>query len=205
MTQEKQEGAPPAAEVQTPKLEIKDGKTLIDGKSYVRESDLMAAKESLTKQMTEAEQAHKAAIDKASLEISAFQAEVAKANAKVTEAIEARNSGAISAEELAKVKAERDTVIKERDELKAGSLEYRRKVLVMAGLSADQVKDRDATQLQALEEALQVLQKSGIRGPGNYATTPTGGAASPVAPIDRARQLLNNTPYRGTREVPAKT
>src|SRR4030042_1521946 len=111
---------PPAAT--EPKLEVKDGKVTVDGKSYVKESDLIAAKESLSKQLETAQSTHNSAIDKAKLDLSAAQTEVAKANAALEEAKQARTTGDISADEMAKVKKEAETAKAELTKVQTANL-----------------------------------------------------------------------------------
>ena len=194
--------APPA---ELPKVEIKDGKVLVDGKSYVKESDLMAAKESLTKQLETAQATHNTAIDKAKLDVSAAQTEVAKANAALEEAKQARTTGDISADEMAKVKKEADDAKTELTKAQTANLDYRRKYIMVAynipanSETGKNLATKTSAQLDALEEALKALQ-GGRGGPGNYAVGPGGGGAVATTDMDRAKALIAGTSYRGVRE-----
>jgi len=194
---------PPPAKAE-PKVEVKDGKVLVDGKSYVKESDLMAAKESLTKQLETAQQTHNSAIDSLKLEVSAAQTEVAKANAALEEAKKARTSGDISAEDLSKAKQEAETAKTELTKAQTANLDYRRKYILIAynippnSDVGKSLADKTPAQLDALEEALKALQVKGS-GPGNYAVGGGGSGTTPPTAMDRARDILSKTPYRGTR------
>ncbi len=193
-----------------PKFEVKDGAVLVDGKKYVRESDLIAAKESLTKQLESAQAIHNEAIDKLRLEVSAQQTEVAKANAALEEAKKARSAGDISVEELSKVKKEAEEAKTSLATVKAAGLDYRRKFLMVTyGISANsdvakKLMEKDAVQLDSFEEALKALS-TGRGGPGNYAVGMGGGDTAPATAMDRARSIIAATPMRGVRnEVPVK-
>lgn len=187
-----------------PKFEFKEGVVLVDGRKYVKESDLIAAKESLTKRLDEAQAVHTEAVDKLSLDLSAAQTEVAKANAKVQEAEQARKSGAISTEELAKVKQEAEAAKTAASTASVRILQLRREKIIIqsAGtITEDMLKDKTEQQLDSFEEALKVVAQS-RGGPGNYAVGGGGGSATPATPMDRARALINSTPYRGIRNEP---
>ncbi len=205
--QVKATASPPPATA-TPKFELKDGKVVVDGVSYVKASDLIAAKESLTKQLETAQTTHNEAVDKLRLEVSAAQSEVARANAALEEAKQARNTGAISPEEFAKAKKEADEAKTELSKTSASVLDMRRKLIVQTyHIPADSdiaksLESKSALQLDALEEALKVT--SAKAGPGNYFTGATGGGTTPRSDRERARELLDKTPYRGVRSNPEK-
>jgi uncharacterized Zn finger protein len=190
----------------SPKVEVKDGKVLVDGKSYVKESDLIAAKEGLQRQIESAQTVHNSAIDKVKLELSTAQTEVAKANVALEEAKKARVTGDISAEEMSKVKKEADDAKAELAKLQPTTLGLRRQ-LIMATYqipansdTAKAMETKTSAQLDALEEALKALH--GARGgPGNYLVGGSGGGATPRTDRERARELLNATPYRGVRNA----
>jgi hypothetical protein len=191
-----------------PKVEVKEGKVLVDGKSYVKESDLIAAKESLQKQLDSAQSVHNEAVDKLRLEVSAGQTEVAKANAALIEANKARTAGGISAEELSKFKKEAEDAKAALVGIQTASLDNRRKYLMAAynipanSDVAKKLQEKDAGQLDSFEEALKALSTS-RGGPGNYAVGAGGGGSAPVSDMDRAKTILANTPYRGVRNEPA--
>ncbi len=200
---------PPANPPAQPKVEVKDGVVLVDGKKYVKESDLIAAKESLTRQLETAQATHNEAVDKLRVEVSQAQQEVAKANAALDEAKKARSAGAMSDEDVAKVKQEADEAKTALATANTTALDLRRK-LIMATYQINPTSDvgkklmeKDLAQLDSFEEALKALA-TGRGGPGNYAVGGGGGGATPLSSMDRAKTLLANTPYRGVRNTPEK-
>lgn len=198
----------PAPIAPTAKVEVKDGAVVVDGKKFVAESDLIAAKKSLEGKLEQAQTAHETAINTAKLEASNAQQEVATLNAKIKENEEARKSGAVSDEDAARVKQELETakgsvetLQKEADK----ALEYRRAMLVMQyGVDANTIAEKDMTSLDSFEEALKAVStaKGGV---GNYAVGGGTGEAAPESNMDRAAKILANTPMRGVRNNPEQT
>ena len=189
-----------------PTVELKDGKVLVDGKSYVAESDLIAAKKSLESKLEQAQTAHNGAIDTARLSLSEAQQQVAALNAKLKENEQARKSGAVSSDEAARVKQELDAAKSSVETLQkdaARALEYRRALMVVQyGVNADTIKDKDMKALDSFEEALKAVA-SQVRGSGvgNYAFGGGAGVAVPVSNMDRAARVLAATPVRGVRNA----
>jgi predicted nucleic acid-binding Zn-ribbon protein len=179
---------------------------LVDGHKIVYEKDLIAAKESLTKAAEQAQAAHNEAIDKAKLDLSAAQSEVAKANARIQE-IQASSTGATNghdAEEVARLKQEIEAANSRAESVTGQVLEYRKKLLTTTypgQVTAEQLEGKTPEQLDAFEEALKALSQS-RGGPGPYAVPGGPGGAAPTSPIDRAKALLESTPYRGVRNAP---
>ena len=200
---------PPASQPNQPKIEVKEGMVLVDGKKYVKESDLIAAKESLQGQMEKSQQAHNEAVDKLSLQVSEANQKLAQANAALDEAKKARSAGAMSDEDLAKVKQEAEAAKTSAATATTSALDYRRKyIMAVYRIPADsdagkKLAEKDMAQLDSFEEALKALS-TGRGGPGNYALDGGGGGATPVSAMDRAKALLANTPYRGVRNPPAQ-
>ena len=186
-----------------PKLEVKDGSFFIDGHKYTKESDLIAAKKSLETQLSEQQKVHNDAYDKARLELSSVQQQVAAANAKVKELSDAQQKGAGSSDDLAKAKSELDQVKKQLSDLSNNSLTYRKKYLqAVGGVSEDQLKDMSATDLDGLEKALLILGKTNNNNnPGNYAAGGGRGSTTPLSAMDRARALIAATPQTGVRNA----
>lgn len=186
----------------TAKVEIKEGKVLVDGKSFVRESQLIAAKMNLEGKLNQAQTVHNTAIDSAKLELSAAQKQIAELSAKVKEVTDASKSGAASSEDVAKVKQELEAAKSSAESLKADAakaLEYRRALLVVQyGVAADTIKEKSVAQLDAFEEALKAVAtaKGGV---GAYAIGGGSGGAAPQTNMERASKLLAATPVRGTR------
>ncbi len=196
--------SPPEGE---PKVEVKDGVVMVDGKKYVKESDLIAAKESLQGQLEKAQTAHNEAVDKLNLQVSDANQQLAQANAALEEAKKAREAGAASDEDVAKVKQEAEDAKANLTKAQTDALDYRRKyIMATYNIPADseqgqKLKEKDMAQLDSFEEALKALsQQRG--GPGNYAVGGGGGGAAPQSDMDRAKALLANTPYRGVRNEP---
>ena len=200
--------AEPVAEPLPPtaKVEVVDGKVKVDGKSYVAESDLIAAKKSLEKAAETAQQTHNTAIDAANLKVSEGQQELAAANAKLQTAEQARESGVTSSEEVTRLKQETETAKSGMELATAKALELKKENLVLASagtVTLEQLKDKTEIQLDALSEALKVIASTG--GPGRYATGSGSGDGGVMTNTERAAALLAATPYRGVREVaPAK-
>lgn len=194
-----------AAQTTTPpKVEVKDGAILIDGKKHVKESDLIAAKESLQRQMDEAQQTHNDAIDKLSLGVSEANQKLAQANAALEEAKVARATGDTSDEEVSRIKQEAEDAKTSATNATTTALDYRRKFIMSAyNIPADseqgqKLLEKDMTQLDSFEEALKALSTS-RGGPGNYVVGGGGGGATPRTEMERASELIANTPIRGVR------
>jgi len=203
--------APPAAPEPTPvaptaKVEVKDGKVEVDGKKFVAESDLIAAKNSLEGKLTAQQTAHEAAIDAAKLEASAAQQTIAQLNAKITENEEARKAGTVTDEEAVKVKQELETAKNSIVTLTVDAnraLELRRANLVLQyGVTPDTIKDKDMKALDSFEEALKAVSTARGGGVGPYAVGGGTGEAAPQTPMERAGKILESTPVRGVRNAP---
>jgi len=190
-----------------PKVEVKDGMVYVDGKKYVKDSDLIAAKESLQGQMETAQQTHNETVDKLNLQVSDAQQEVAKANAALEEAKKAQGEGATSAEEVARLKTEAETTKTSLETANTSALDYRRKYIMVAyniapdSETGQKLLEKDMPQLESFEEALKALATS-RGGPGNYVIGGGSGGAGPVSEMDRAKALIAATPVRGTRNEP---
>ena len=190
----------------TAKVEVKDGRVVVDGKKFVLESDLIAAKESLKGQMQTQQAAHETAVNTAKLEVSEGQKQIATLNAKITENEEARKTGAVTDEEAARVKQELETTKSSLETANTKSLELRRANLVLQyGVVPDTIKEKNATELDAFEEALKAVSTARGGGVGPYATGGGTGEAAPQTPIERAVKVLEATPVRGTRNPPPTT
>ena len=186
------------------KLEVKEGRVLVDGKAYVSESDLIAAKRSLESKLEQQQKAHESAIDIVKLESSSAQQQIAALNAKIQENEQARESGATSNDDAAKVKQELEGRISALEPEASKALEYRRALMVLKyGVAEDTIKDKSMPQLDAFEEALKAVATA-RGGIGPYATGGGTGDAAPQTPMDRAAKILASTPMRGTRTADTK-
>jgi multidrug efflux pump subunit AcrA (membrane-fusion protein) len=200
------EGANPASGSDTkapePKFEIKEGKVLVDGHSYVKEADLIAAKRSLESQIADQQKVHTEAYDKARLELSSAQQQIAASSAKIKELTEAQGKGASEANsaELTKAREELKSAQEEAKVAKELGVNYRKKLLTVAGgVPEDTLKDMSMSDLDGLEKALTILGKA-KGGLGNYATGGgNGGSSTPLTSMDRAKALLAATPIAGVR------
>ena len=203
-----QSAIPPEASPVAPtaKVEVRDGNVLVDGKKYVAESHLIAAKNSLEGQMKQQQAVHSEAIDKAKLEVSEAQKQIAILNAKQQENEQARQAGAVTEEEAAKVKQELETAKGSIETLTGRSLEYRRELMKMRyGISADTIAGKNMTELDSFEEAIKAVSAAKGGGVGPYAIGGGSGEAAPQTPIERATKLLEATPMRGVRNAPPST
>ncbi len=184
------------------KLEVKDGRVIVEGKKFVAEADLIAAKNSLQGKLTQQQTAHETAIDAAKLEVSDAQKTIASLNAKITTNEQARESGAVTDEDAAKVKLELETTKSSLETAVQSSLELRRANMILRyGVAEDTIKEKNITELDAFEEALKAVStaKGGV---GNYAVGGGSAAAVPKTNIDRAKDVLAATPVRGVRNAP---
>jgi len=197
--------AAPPAPTDASKFEVKEGAMTVDSRKVVFESDLIAAKESLKTQSDKAQAVHSEAMDKIRVELSGAQQATAEAGAKLKLAEDARSTGAISADELAKVRQEVDDAKGVAEKATTISLEYHRKLIAITyQVPIEQLADKDAAQLDSFEEAIKAVTQS-RGGPGNYAVGGGGEGATPKSPMDRARELIASTPQRGVRsETPNK-
>ena len=197
--------APAPSTPPAPKFESRDGAWFIDGHKVVRESDLIAAKESLKQDGEKAQSVHNVAIDKARLDLSEAQTALSASNAKVKELEQARIAGAASqtSDEAAKLKVELESARKEAGESSKVALDLRTKLIVATypgQVTLEQLATKTPAQLDAFEEALKALATS-RGGPGPYATGGAGGGTGPISDMDRARRILDATPIRGSRQA----
>lgn len=180
-----------------------DSKMLIDGKKVVFEHDLIAAKESWRKQSDEQQRVHNEAIDKAKVELSATQTQVAELNAKVTTLTQQMGaaSKANETEEVARLKKERDEAVNQVKTLAEQNTSNRAKLLAESyKIPAESLSNKSPTELDAIESALKAL-KPILGGAGNYAISGGAGSAVPESPMERAKKLLAATPIRGMRNA----
>ena len=186
----------------TAKLEIKDGRVIVDGKKYVAESDLLASKNSLESQLKQQQTAHETAIDTAKMDASTAQQQVATLNAKIQENEQARQSGAVSDEDAAKVKQELETTKSSLGQISTSALEYRRALIVMKyGVAEDTIKEKDMGALDSFEEALKAVSTARGGNVGPYAVGGGTGEAAPQTSMERAAKVLESTPVRGVRNT----
>lgn len=190
----------------TAKIEVKEGKVTVDGKAFVAESDLIAAKKSLEGQMTTQQTVHETAINAAKLETSEAQKQIATLNAKITENEQARQAGAVTDEEAARVKTELETTKSSLETANTKSLEFRRALLVLQyGVAEDTIKEKTMLELDSFEEAIKAVSTARGGGVGPYAIGGGTGDAAPQTDIERAAKILENTPIRGVREPAPQT
>lgn len=202
------EGTSQSNQPAEPKIEVIDGKVTVDGKKFVPESDLIAAKESLKGEATKAQGAHEAAVNQLSLQVSEANQKLASANAALEEAQKARDAGATSDEEVARIKQEAETANTNANTAVTQAVDYRRKyIMAVYNIPADsdagkKLMEKNMTELDSFEEALKAVAVNSGGGPGNYAIGAGGGGAAPVSDMDRAKSILENTPQRGVRNTP---
>ena len=187
----------------TAKVEVQDGRVMVDGKKFVAESDLIASKKSLETKLSTQQTAHDTAIDAAKLAESAAQQAIASLTAKAKEMEDAPKTSAVTDEAAASAKQEleaaRDSIVAFTAE--AGvALELKRANLVLQyGIVPDTIKDKNMTELGSFEEALKAVStaKGGV---GNYALGGGSTDAAPQTDIERAAKVIEATPIRGVRE-----
>lgn len=198
--------APPA-----PKVEIsKDGIVTMEvgGKmvKMVKESDLMAAKQSLEGKLETQQQTHNQAVDALNLKLSAEQQNVAKLNAELEQARNASGQGAT--DNVARITQERDEALSKVENLTTQvgkSLELKRALMVaqFPGLDATKLEGKTMQELDSLEEALKTVATNKGGGLGAYATGASLGSAQPLSDYDRRKAALAGAQV-GTREAPPK-
>ena len=190
----------------TAKVEVKDGRVEVDGKKFVPESDLLAAKNSLEGRLATQQTAHETAIDAARLEVSEGQKQIAQLNAKITENEQARQAGAVTDEDAAKVKQELETAKSSIETLSSGALELKRANMVLQyGVAPDTIKDKNMAQLDSFEEAIKAVSTARGGGIGPYAIGGGTGEAAPQTNMERAAKIIETTPVRGVREPASQT
>lgn len=195
-------------EPQPPKVEFKDGAAFMEvgGKmvKLVKESDLIAAKQSLERQLETQQSTHSQAIDAVNIELSSERQKVADLNAKLKSAQEsAPGQGAVSDDEIARIKQERDAAVKSVEALttQAGkALELKKSLLISQypGVTAEQLAEKTMEQLDSLEEALKTVSSARGGGIGAYATGAGLGQAQPMSDYDRRKAALDGAKV-GTR------
>ncbi len=200
--------ASPPPSTNTPKFELKDGVMTVDGRKVVPESDLIAAKKSLEGAADQAQTVHNEAIDKARLDLSSTQQEVAALNAKLQEAEKARSAGATPDTDVAGIKEKLESAESRIETLSkevGESLEMRRAYLALQySIPVDKLSEKNKEQLDSFEEALKAVATSRGNGPGPYAVGGTGGDSKPPTEMERAKSILDNTPIRGVRTAEAQ-
>ncbi len=203
------EPTPAPSPTVAPKVEVKDGSILVDGKKMVAESDLIAAKRGLETAAEKAQATHNETMDAKMLELSAALQTIADLNAKATENEQARQSGAVSEEDATRVKQELDAAKSSIESLQANAnkaLEYRRALLIAQfSIPADSLKDKTMQELDSFEEAAKALSTSRGGSPGPYALGGGLGGAAPKTEEERAAQVISDTPIRGVREPAEST
>jgi len=199
----------PAPVALTAKFEVKEGRVLVDGKKFVAESDLIAAKNSLEGKLTQQQTSHEAAIDAAKLEASTAQQTIAQLNAKITENEQARQAGAVTDTEAASIKQELETAKSSMVTLAADAgkaLELRRANLVLQyGVTSDTIKEKTMVELDSFEEALKAVSTARGSGVGPYAIGGGLGEAAPQTNMERAAKIIESTPVRGVRNAAPQT
>jgi hypothetical protein len=195
----------PTPAVTEPKLEFRDGAVYADGKKMVKESDLIAAKQSLEGKLETQQTVHNEAIDAVNLELSAERQKAADLNAKLQQAQDAQGKGAVSDDEIARIKQERDDALAKVETLttEAGrSLELRKQLLIKEypGVTAQQLENKTMQELDSLEEALKAVAGNKPGGVGPYAVGAGAGGATTMTEMDRAKKVIETTPHRGVRE-----
>ena len=199
----------PAPVAPSAKVEIVEGKVVVDGKKFVAESDLIAAKNSLEGKLSQQQTAHDTAIDAAKLEASTSLQTIATLNAKIKENEEALKTGAVTDTEAARVKQELEASKASIVTLTAEAgraLELRRANLVLQySVAPDTIKDKTMVELDSFEEALKAVSTAKGGNVGPYALGGGLEGAAPQTDMERATKVIEQTPIRGVREPAPQT
>jgi len=166
-------------------VDEKDGTLTVrdtEGKEvrYVKESDLLAIKESRKSKedvAKEVESAKTAAIAEANTKIEAEHQKALQAEARVSSLEEKIAQGGVDSAELAKAKAELEAAKKSSETLGNKHLELRRSVITATyGVPRETVASKDLAALDLYEEALKAV--IGDKKLGNFAIGGGGGASA---------------------------
>ena len=166
-------------------VDEKDGTLTVrdtEGKEvrYVKESDLLAVKESRKSKedvAREVESAKTAAIAEANTKIEAEHQKALQAEARVSSLEEKIAEGGVDSAELAKAKAELEAAKKSSETLGNKHLELRRSVITATyGVPKETVASKDLAALDLYEEALKAV--IGDKKLGNFAIGGGGGASA---------------------------
>lgn len=163
----------------------------------VPESDLLAVKRSLSKDLKDAQKAFEEEKNNLISQLTETQQNLLKAEAKV-ESLEEKQSQSVDSNELTEAKSQLEAAQQSSKELAQQVLEYRRKLLSQSyGVAEDALAEKNLDQLGALEEALELTKTISN---GNYATgTGGGGSDGPETPMERAKRILDEADKRPRR------
>jgi len=166
-------------------VDEKDGTLTVrdsDGKEvrYVKESDLVAVKESRKSKedvAKEVELATATAIAEANAKLDTEKTRALQAEARVSSLEEKIAKGGVDSAELAKAKAELEAAKKSSETLGNKHLELRRSVIIATyGVPKETVASKDLAALDLYEEALKAV--IGDKKLGNFAIGGGGGAST---------------------------
>ena len=147
---------------------------------YVKESDLVAVKESRKSKedvAKEVELATATAIAEANAKLDTEKTRALQAEAKVSSLEEEIAKGGVDSAELAKAKAELEAAKKSSETLGNKHLELRRSVIIATyGVPKETVASKDLAALDLYEEALKAV--IGDKKLGNFAIGGGGGAST---------------------------
>ena len=172
---------------------------VIDGRKVVFESDLIASKRSSEERYKQAVEIHATAIDRLQLDNSNSLQQVSELSDKLNKSIQARETGAVSSEDVAKAIQDLEAAKADLTTSQTQQLELKRANIVLASkgaVQAEHIAEKDMAQLVAFEDALKVVSQS-ISGAGNYASGAGSGSATPETRMERARRALDSVGIRG--------
>lgn len=179
-----------------------DSFTDAEGKKWVPEHHLMAAKEGAKTELATAQTAHDTALTGVRSELSESQTATAAARAEAQTAKSALAEGVGSSEELTKTK---ESLVTANTAITAGNeallKSSRENIMLRYGVAADKLEGKDQTALGLYAEALASVGAKPGNGAGQY---PIGGgipgAQQPETPLERADRVMNSAPrYSGSR------
>lgn len=174
-----------------------DGRMTYDGRKLVFESDLIAAKESVQKQLKDEQERSQSTVDGLKMNLSSVQKEHATASARIHELEEALNKGAASVDEAAGLKKQLEDAQAANQGLSTRLSEaMKSKLNIRYGIPTEKLEGKTLAELESVESALGILPApSG--GLGNYAVGGSSEGSQPLNNTERALRAINSTPQRG--------
>ena len=159
------------------------------GPRMVPESDLIAVKKGLLKELEEAKAGHTTTLTQMNTQLSEIRQQLLQEQA-AKEQLDTQLKSSISQDDMGKVIADRDAAIKRSGELDSKLLDLRRNSMATTyKVPADTLKDRTSDQLDLMEIALKAVG-GGQASTKSFDLGGGGGAASPSTPIDRAKEAI---------------
>jgi len=159
------------------------------GPRMVPESDLIAVKKGLLKELDEAKAGHTTTITQINTQLSEVRQQLLQEQA-AKEQLETQLKSSISNEDMGKVIADKDAALKRSGELESRLLDLKRNSMAATyKVPTDTLKDKTSEQLDLMEIALKAVG-GGQSSTKSFDLGGGGGAALPSTPIDRAKEAI---------------